>query len=53
MPVAQTPVVVCFVGAVVVGAVVGVLVHLGGVEEWCVVDTFIHFRRGDLTFSVE
>jgi hypothetical protein len=51
--VAQTPIVVSFVGAVVAGAVVGVLVHLGGVEERCVVDTFIHFRRGDLTFSVE
>jgi hypothetical protein len=39
----ETTVVVCFVGAVVVGAVEGVLVHLGDVEERCVVGT-LHFR---------
>jgi len=51
MFVAETTIVVCFVGAVVVGAVVGVLVHLGGVEERCVVGT-LHFG-GTLTFYVE
>jgi hypothetical protein len=44
----ETTVVVCFVGAVVVGAVVGVLVHLGVVEERRVVGTLRHFRRGIL-----
>jgi hypothetical protein len=47
----QTPIVVSFVVAVVVVAEEGVLVHLGGVEERCVVGT-LHFG-GTLTFYVE
>ena len=49
MLIAQTPIVVSFVVAFILGAVVGVLVHLGGVEERCIVGT-LHFRGAPTVF---